>query len=121
VADHLHLLLPPYRTRPACGSCSNAWAGRASSYARRGWTGPYRGKLVEWVAEHLWFVLQPVLRCEDLKGFVVLPHRWVVERTLGWLTQCRRLSKDIERVSSSSESMIYIAMTRLMLRRLAVT
>ena len=53
------------------------------------------------------------------KGFVVIPRRWVVERTFGWLNQYRRLSKDYEVLPSSSEAMIYIAMTRLMLRRLA--
>jgi putative transposase len=80
--------------------------------------GAYRGKLVEWVAEHLRFVLRPVLRRDDQKSFVILPRRWVVERTFGWLNQYRRLSKDYEVLPSSSEAMIYIAMTRLMLRRL---
>ena len=94
--------------------------GGAGKKLRKVWVdGTYRGKLVEWVAEHLWFILQPVLRCDDRKGFVVLPRRWVVERTLAWLTQCRRLSKDYERLSASSEALVYIAMTRLMLRRLA--
>ena len=68
---------------------------------------------------HFHFVLQPVLRCEGQKGFVVLPRRWVVERTFAWLTRCRRLGKDYEVLPSSSEAMIYIAMTRLLLRRLA--
>ena len=60
-----------------------------------------------------------MLRSDDVKGFVVLPRRWVVERTFAWLTQSRRLSKDYEGLPKSSEAMIYIAMTRLMLRRLA--
>jgi transposase len=47
---------------------------------------------VDWVAEHLWFILEPVLRSDDQKGFVVLPKRWLVERTFGWLTRCRRLT-----------------------------
>ncbi len=76
-----------------------------------------------WVASHFQFVLRPVLRpvlrCDDHKGFWVLPRRWVVERTFGWLNQYRRLSKDYEVLPKSSEAMIYIAMTRLMLRRLA--
>jgi putative transposase len=87
---------------------------------RKVWVdGTYRGKLVEWAVEHLWFVLEPVLRSDDLKGVVVLPRRWVVERTLAWLTQCRRLGKDYEGLTTRSEAMIYIAMPRLMLRRLA--
>jgi putative transposase len=80
--------------------------------------GTYRGKLVNWVTDHCWFLLQPVLRSDDQKGFMVLPRRWVVERTFAWLSQCRRLSKDYEVLPSSSEAMIYIAMTRLMIRRL---
>lgn len=87
---------------------------------RRVWVdGTYRGKLLEWVITHYKFRLQPVLRSDDMKGFVILPRRWVVERTFAWVTQCRRLSKDYEVLPASSEAMIYIAMTRLMLRRLA--
>ena len=82
--------------------------------------GGYRGSLVSWVAEHLRFRLRVVLRPAEQKGFKVLPRRWVVERTFGWLNQYRRLSKDYEVLPSSSEAMIYIAMTRLMLRRLKV-
>jgi transposase len=52
-------------------------------------------------------------------GFRVLPRRWVVERTFSWLGQNRRLSKDYERLCATSETLIYIAMTRLMVRRLA--
>jgi putative transposase len=50
--------------------------------------------------------------------FTVLPRRWVVERTLGWIGRYRRLSKDYEYLPESSEAMIYLAMSRLMLRRL---
>ena len=87
---------------------------------RRIWVdGSYRGKLLTWVSEHCWFLLEPVLRSEEQKGFVLLKRRWVVERTFAWLTQCRRLSKDYERLPVSSEAMIELAMTRLMIRRLA--
>jgi len=87
---------------------------------RRIWVdGTYRGKLLEWVVEHCIFLLEPVLRTDEMKGFVLLPRRWVVERTFGWLTQCRRLGKEYEVLPASSEAMIYIAMTRLMIRRLA--
>ena len=53
------------------------------------------------------------------RGFVVLPRRWVVERTFSWLDQNRRMSKDYERLAESSEAFIYVAMSRLMVKRLA--
>ena len=52
-------------------------------------------------------------------GFTVLPRRWVVERTFSWLDQNRRLSKDYEKLTATSEAFVYVAMTRLMARRLA--
>ena len=52
------------------------------------------------------------------KGFHVIPKRWIVERTFAWLNQFRRLSKDYEESPQTSETIIYMAMTRLMLRRL---
>jgi putative transposase len=81
--------------------------------------GGYRGQLLDWVAKHFRFRLRVVLRPEEQRGFAVLPRRWVVERTFAWLGHHRRLSKDYEARVSSSEAMILIAMTRLMLRRLA--
>jgi putative transposase len=105
---------------PAGARLLFARLGGACKKLRKVWVdGTYRGTLVAWAVEHLWFILEPVLRSDDMKGFVVLPRRWVVERTLAWLTQCRRLGKDYEGLTASSEAMIYIAMTRLMLRRLA--
>ena len=53
------------------------------------------------------------------KGFQVLPRRWVVERTIAWIDHNRRMSKDYERLPESAEAFIYVAMSRLMLRRLA--
>jgi len=81
--------------------------------------GGYRGSLVDWVAETFSFRLKPGLRPKGQKGFVLLARRWAVERTFAWLGYHRRLSKDYERLPESSEAFIYIAMTRLMLRRLA--
>lgn len=81
--------------------------------------GGYRGSFVTWVAEHYRFALRVVLRSDKERGFILLPRRWVVERTFGWLGQYRRLSKDYEVLPETSEAFVYIAMTRLMLRRLA--
>ena len=81
--------------------------------------GGYAGALVEWVASFAGWVLEIVKRNDDQKGFVVLPRRWVVERTFAWLSGYRRLSKDYEFLPESSQAMIYIAMIHVMVRRLA--
>jgi len=78
-----------------------------------------RNNLPECVKAAFGWLLQTVLRPVNVKGFVVLPKRWIVERTFGWLGRYRRLSKDYERNIKSSEAMIYIAMSHRMLRRLA--
>lgn len=80
--------------------------------------GGYRGQLLEWVKSNFRFCLKVVLRSDDQKGFVLLPRRWVVERTFAWLGNHRRLSKDYERFTKTSETLIYVAMFRLMIRRL---
>lgn len=81
--------------------------------------GGYAGKLVDWVAECCAWVLDIVKRSDQAVGFEVLPKRWIVERTLAWLTKCRRLSKDYEYLPASSEAFCYLAMIHLMLKRLA--
>lgn len=82
--------------------------------------GGYRRKTLEqWVLTSGHFLMVILSRLAHQKGFVVLPRRWVVERTFAWLTQCRRLRVDYEVLTDTSEAMIYLAMTRLMLRRLA--
>jgi len=78
----------------------------------------YGGELVEWVKMFFGWVLEIVKRPKDQKGFVVLPRRWVVERTLGWLGRYRRLSKDSEEREASEEAIILIAMINLMVHRL---
>ena len=80
--------------------------------------GGYSGKLVEWVKEKCKWILEIVKRPEDMSGFQVLPRRWVVERTFGWLGRHRRLSKDYERQTDTSEAVIRIAMIAMMVRRL---
>jgi len=84
----------------------------------------YTGELVTWVwALRSWrhIRLEVVKRVEGLKGFHVLPKRWIVERTFGWLNRYRRLSKDDEFLTQTSETMIRVAMIHLMIRRLART
>ncbi len=81
--------------------------------------GGYAGQLIEWAARVGGWVGDIVKRPDAAIGFTVLPRRWVVERTFGWLGRCRRLSKDYEALPASSETMITIAMAMLMLRRLA--
>jgi transposase len=83
--------------------------------------GGYTGRLVDWAKEKLQLTLQIVKRSDDMKGFVVLPRRWVVERTLGWLMRSRRLVRDFEALPESSEAFIYWSQTMLMSRRLART
>ena len=79
--------------------------------------GTYRGGLVDWVRETLDAVLEVVKRDEGQKGFKVQPKRWVVERTFAWLGRFRRLNRDYERRADVAEAMVYLAMSRLMLRR----
>ncbi|MDQ3755982.1 MAG: IS5 family transposase [Acidobacteriota bacterium] len=84
--------------------------------------GAYAGELVEWVRqlrERRRLTLEIVRRAQGAKGFVVQPKRWIVERTFGWLNRCRRLSKDYEYLTQTSEAMIHVAMINLMVRRLA--
>jgi putative transposase len=81
--------------------------------------GGYTGSLIAWVQSVCGWVLEIVKRSDQAHGFEVLPHRWIVERTLGWLNRSRRLSKNYERLTASSESWVYLAMLPLMCRRLA--
>ena len=80
--------------------------------------GGYAGQLIQWVKNLGGWVLQIVKRSDDVTGFVVLPKRWIVERTFAWFGRYRRLSKDYESLTDSSESMIYLTMIHLMVRRL---
>lgn len=89
---------------------------------RRVWAdGGYAGALIRWV----WRLrgqrrvcLEIVKRKDGERGFAVLPKRWIVERTLGWLMKSRRLRCDYERHTENSEAMMYLTMIRLMLHRL---
>lgn len=82
--------------------------------------GGYSGQpMIEWVFELAGWLWKVVTRPDGCSGFTILPRRWVVERTFAWLGRYRRLSKDYEHLPATSEALIYAAMVRLMLRRLA--
>jgi putative transposase len=93
--------------------------GGSAKKLRKIWVdGAYRGDLLSWVEAKFRMVLSVVLRSDKQKGFVVLPRRWVVERTFAWLNNSRRLSKDYERLTETSEAFVQMAMMRLMICRL---
>lgn len=81
--------------------------------------GGYAGQFVEEAKLFFGRVIEIVKRSDDVKGFKVLPKRWIVERTFSWLGRYRRLSKDYESDPRSSEAMIHLAMINLMVHRLA--
>jgi transposase len=99
-----------WNLRKAFPSVKPAWAD-----------GGYAGKLVTWAAARLRpkLILQIVKRPDDLHTFKVLPRRWVVERTLSWITRHRRTVRDYERLAAHHETYIYWAMIIIMTRRLA--
>ena len=80
--------------------------------------GAYAGQLVDWASALGGWLIQVVKHAKNLHSFEVLPRRWVVERTFGWLGRNRRLSKDYEELTESSEAWVHIAMIHLMLKRL---
>jgi transposase len=74
---------------------------------------------VAWVKQRCRMLLEIVKRPAGQRGFEVLPRRWVVERTLSWLTRCRRLDRDYKRLREHAEAMVKWSMIGLMTRRLA--
>lgn len=96
------------RLRTVCLRIALTWAD-----------GAYAGALVGWAREELALRLQIVKRPDDVSGFVVIPRRWVVERTLAWITRRRRCVRDYERRADSHEAMVRWAMVLVMTRRLA--
>ena len=95
--------------RPISPRLALVWADGA--YGRNG--------LPEWAEEQCGWRLEIVSRPPGQRGFAVIPRRWTVERTFGWLLRHRRLSKDYEELAETTEAWVYLAMIRLMLRRLA--
>jgi transposase len=88
-------------------------------WADGGYANSVDSGLLSWARDALNIVVEIVKRTDDVKGFKVLPRRWVVERSFGWLVRNRRLARDYERLTATSEAMIKVAMIRLMLIRLA--
>jgi len=82
------------------------------------WADGAYASLDEWMKKNLGWKLEIKKRPQNAKGFVVLPRRWIVERTFGWLGRYRRLSRDFEHTVDSSETMVYVASIRRMLRLL---
>jgi transposase len=80
--------------------------------------GGYTGGLVGWCRDKLALTLEIVKRTDDMTGFVVLPRRWVAERTFAWLMNSRRLARDYETLPATSEAMIRWSMVTRMSRRL---
>jgi transposase len=99
-----------WNVRRACPKVSLAWAD-----------GGYAGKLLPWASATLGLTVQIVKRPDDQHTFQVLPRRWVVERTLAWITAYRRCARDYERLTSHHEAMLLWAMITIMTRRLART
>ncbi|MEO1149126.1 MAG: IS5 family transposase [Cyanobacteria bacterium J06638_22] len=96
------------------------WPERIARLVRIWVDGTYAGKpLMHWTMDTYRWILETIKRSDTAKGFVLLPKRWVVERTFGWLNWSRRLSKDYEVLPETSEAFIYIAMIRILVRRLA--
>lgn len=121
--DTLGLLLALVVHRASTQDYDGAWVvfarlqGRFPRLAKL-WADSRYQHVVQTAQELFGWVLEIVKRAPEAKGFEVQPHRWIVERTLGWLGRSRRLSKDYEERPESSEAMVYVAMTHLMLRRL---
>ena len=95
------------RAKAKCAGIRLVWAD-----------GGYAGKLIGWLQQFCGWLLEIVKRNEAVKGWQLLPRRWVVERTISWLNGYRRLSRDYEYGPETSEAFIQIAMIHLMLHRL---
>jgi putative transposase len=106
----------------AAARCLLWWSAFFLPLLRHIWAdASYQGTLIDWVKQRLGWRVEIVAPPEKGKGFVLAARRWVVERTFAWLGKWRRLSKDYEATTQSSETFIYIAMTGVMVRRLTRT
>jgi transposase len=92
------------------------WHALQKLWADQGYSGD---DLAQWLLREYGITLEVVSRPADQEGVVVLPRRWVVERTLAWISKYRRCVRDYETLPEQSEAMVYIAMIMTMSRRLA--
>lgn len=106
--DGAHRLLVDLRAR--FSTIAHVWAD-----------GGYAGRLLTWAKAVLSLTVEVVKRTDKITGFMVLPRRWVVERTFGWITKHRRCVRDYETLPNHHEAIVYIAMIMTMSRRLART
>ncbi|MCY7342003.1 MAG: IS5 family transposase [Pseudonocardia sp.] len=107
--------------RDAAHRLLTALRGRFSTISLVWADGGYAGRLVIWARKVLNLTVEVVKRTDDVKGFKVLPRRWVVERTVAWISKFRRCVRDYETLPAHRESMVHISMIMTMSRRLACT
>lgn len=88
-------------------------------FADSGYQGPVFQKASVKMLPHL--EIEIVKRSDQAKGFVILPKRWIVERTFAWLNRCRRLAKDFENLTRNALAFLRLASIRLMLRKLCIS
>jgi len=94
-------------------------AARGETRLEKVWAdGGYAGQLVGFTAEEFGWDLEIVKRTDDVSGFQILPHRWIVERTFGWLGRYRLFCREHEATIASSRADIHLALSHIMLRRL---
>jgi transposase len=107
--------------RDAAHRLLTALTGRFSTISMVWADGGYAGRLVIWACKILSLSVEVVKRTDDVKGFKVLPRRWVVERTFAWISKFRRCVRDYETLPTHHEAMVHISMIMTMSRRLART
>ena len=78
----------------------------------------YKQGIIDWAKSIFGWTIEVIKRSDDIKGFKIVPKRWIVERTFAWISNNRRMSKDYEHETYTSESLVYASMVKLMLRRL---
>jgi transposase len=127
VVDSMGLLLAVVVTAASMQDRDGAFRLLAAVHARFStislvWAdGGYAGRLVDWAKSVLSLTVQIVKRNDDTKGFTLLPRRWVVERTFGWMLRYRRLVRDYERRPDHHEAMVLWATVAIMTRKLQQT